>query len=778
IDVYSPLYEDPLRVEFFGNTIESLRFFSAVNQRKTNSVSEVVILPAREAIVKKEEIAQIVSNIRKCASEIGLGRTKTRDIVDRIQHEGAFLGGESLISLIFDKLDTFFDYVPGNAHIVQIEPGELAEAAEGLQEQALKNFKDALEQGHLCVEPEKMYLQWDEAEKMLARRKSLSLKTLSVFKEEDPVYPSVRCSMSVEDNVAIGLELRKKQDTENLLLPLSEWLSDKVQSGYTIALVCHSKSHAERFDSLLKPYGVRLKFVDKFKDVKPAKDFINIVLGRVSSGFVWHDESLAIITEDEIFGTRHPRIKTPKHKVQTKLLEFADLKKKDLVVHVDHGIGQYQGLVKLKLNGATNDFLQISYKDNDKLYLPVDRMGLVQKYMGVDGITPVLDKMGGKTWERVKDRVKRSAEKIAGELLKLYAARKIKEGFSFKEIDNVYEDFEVGFSYEETQDQLQAINDTLNDMNESIPMDRLICGDVGYGKTEVALRASFLAVNNNKQVAVLVPTTVLAEQHFETFSSRFEQYPVQIACLNRFRSLSEQRKIVEGLKNGTVDIVIGTHRLVQKDIAFKDLGLLVLDEEQRFGVKHKEKLKRMKSSVDVLALTATPIPRTLHMSMMGIRDISIISTPPEHRRSIMTYISEYDDAIVSEAIRKELKRGGQIFYVHNKIHNIESMAKKLKSLVPEVELAVAHGRMNEDELEQVIFRFMNREIDLLVCTTIIESGLDIPSANTILVNRADKFGLAQIYQLRGRVGRAEEQAYAYLFIPQESHLTKDAQKRL
>lgn len=779
IDVYSPLYSHPLRIEFFGNTIESLRFFSALNQRKTDDVSEAVILPAREAILDKEDIPQIVSNIRKQASDIGLGRTKTRDIVDRIQNEGIFPGGESLIPLFYKKLDTFFNYVPANAHIVQTDPGDLEEAAEALLDKAEKNFNDAKEQGHLCVTPDAMYIKWEEIEGIVAKRKVLSLKAISLFKNEASPKPlSLQCNFSVEENTSLRLSLQKQQDMEHLLTPLSEWLKGKMQAGYRTVLVCNSTSQAERLDSLLQHYGIPLKLTKAFADTQSGKDFVHMTLGPVSCGFVWADELLAILTEEEIFGSKSPRLKKPTYKVQTQLLEFADLKKKDLVVHVDHGIGQYQGLKKLKVNGATNDFLQIIYRDNDKLYLPVDRMGLIQKYMGVDGITPVLDKMGGKTWDRVKNRVKRSAEKIAGELLKLYAARRVKEGFSFKEIENVFEDFDVGFAYEETRDQLKAIEDTLNDMQQSTPMDRLICGDVGYGKTEVALRASFLAVNNNKQVAVLVPTTVLAEQHFETFSNRFGRYPVTIECLNRFRSGAEQKRIVEGIKNGSVDIVIGTHRLLQKDVSFKDLGLLVLDEEQRFGVKHKETLKKMKSSVDVLALTATPIPRTLHLSLMGIRDISIISTPPEHRRSIMTYISEFDDGIVTEAIRKELNRGGQIFFVHNKINNIESVARKLKSLVPEVNLAVAHGRMDEEALEQVIVLFMNREIDMLVCTTIIESGLDIPSANTILVNRADKFGLAQIYQLRGRVGRAKEQAYAYLFIPHESHLTKDAQKRL
>ena len=457
---------------------------------------------------------------------------------------------------------------------------------------------------------------------------------------------------------------------------------------------------------------------------------------------------------------------------------MGDLKDGDLVVHTEHGIGQYEGLVKLSMNGSTNDFLLITYKGEDKLYLPVDRMSMVQKYVGVDGITPVLARMGGASWNRVKERVKKSTEKIAGELLALYAARKVESGYAFKSPDGYFRDFEAGFAYEETPDQLKAIDAVVQDMEHAMPMDRLICGDVGYGKTEVALRAAFLAVNSGKQVAVLVPTTVLAEQHFATFSSRLTNYPVNVASLSRFRSKNDQRKIVEDLVAGRVDIVVGTHRLLQKDVAFKDLGLVILDEEQRFGVKDKEKLKELRQTVDVLALTATPIPRTLHMSLMGVRDISIISTPPEHRQAIITYISKLDDAIIAKAIREELKRGGQIFFVHNNIHSIWTYAKRLQKLVPEVRLDVAHGRLKADELERAMFEFVNREIDMLVCTTIIGSGLDIPAANTILVNRADMFGLAQMYQLRGRVGRASEQAYAYLFIPEESRLSRDAQKRL
>jgi transcription-repair coupling factor (superfamily II helicase) len=432
----------------------------------------------------------------------------------------------------------------------------------------------------------------------------------------------------------------------------------------------------------------------------------------------------------------------------------------------------------MTIDRVTNDFLVIIYKGGDKLYLPVDRMSVVQKYMGVEGIVPVLDTLGGKSWERVKSRIKKSAQKIAGELLKLYARREIEKGHPFSPADNYVRDFEAGFAYEETADQLKAIEDVTLDMQKPTPMDRLVCGDVGYGKTEVALRASFLAVNDGKQVAMLVPTTILAEQHYETFRQRFQRYPVNVACLSRFRTPRVQRAIIEDLKAGQVDIVIGTHRLVQKDVRFNDLGLLILDEEQRFGVKHKEKLKRLRSTVDVLALTATPIPRTLHLSLVGVRDISIISTPPELRRSIITYISEFDAAVITDAIKKELRRKGQIFFVHNNIQSIDKIAGKLQRLVPQVRLAVAHGRMDEDDLEQVMFRFMNREIDMLVCTTIIESGLDVATANTIIVNRADRFGLAQMYQLRGRVGRADEQAYAYLLIPHESLLGRDAQKRL
>lgn len=778
LDIFSPLYSDPLRVEMFGDIVESIRFFSAFNQRTIKTIPEAVILPAKEAILKSEYLDEITSRIRQQASTLEIPVTKVRNLIDRIKKEGVLPEIESLIPLLYPKLTSYFEYVPDNALYMLLDPIGLDKAAEKLREQVSNNFRAARDKGKLCVEPDQLYLKWPEAHKILMSKKPLTIKMLPMSKGKlSDRQSTIEFEFAVQDNMALSFELKRKRE-KALLAPLASWIVDQKRSQIAAFLVCNTRSQADRLQSLLAPYGIDARFSEGFTDDRQGRGLVHVCVGQISAGFVWTAELLAAITEDEIFGVRQRQPKTDRPQVRTELLAFEDLQQGDLVVHAEHGIGRYQGLVKLKLNGSANDFLLVVYQHDDKLYLPVDRMSMLQKYMGVDGIEPVMDKMGGKSWERVKAKVKRSAEKIAGELLKLYAERKVKQGVKFEEVHSEARDFEVGFPYEETADQFKAIEEVLQDMQVSIPMDRLVCGDVGYGKTEVALRAAFTAVYNDKQVAVLVPTTVLAEQHFATFTSRFENYPVNIACLSRFRSGREQRKIIDKLANGQIDIVIGTHRLLQKDVVFNDLGLFVIDEEQRFGVKHKEKLKKIRSTVDVLALTATPIPRTLHMSLMGIRDISIISTPPEHRRSIITYIAEFDEAVIVEAVRRELARNGQIFFVHNNIHSIWKIAKYLQKLMPEVRLDVAHGRLDEYELENVMLRFFNREIDMLVCTTIIESGLDIPSANTIIINRADRFGLAQIYQLRGRVGRVDEQAYAYLFIPSESNLGKDAQKRL
>jgi transcription-repair coupling factor (superfamily II helicase) len=778
LDVYAPLYDDPLRIEFFGNQVESIRFFSADTQRTLKGVDEVILLPAREAILRPSRLNRILGRIRKRASEQGLPVTKIREIVQRTKDEGFIQGVEGLLPLVYDSLDTIFDYAAPETFFVLVEPSSLWAAVDQLLLHAGESYQKAIDHQYLCLPPEALYLPPEALKQPLATARPLAFKALTLYSPSPDRGGRTVVETRIEDTSDIRRALQAARPSESPFHPLVDWFNEQKAAKRTTVVSCRRRSQIDRLLQILSPHDVSLRPIDSIAGMVPDAGLIYVTGGPLKTGFVWPEAAMACITDEDIFGTSYrPRRTQPSAKASD-LLNYEDLKQGDLVVHIQHGIGRYEGLVKLRVDGSVNDFLLLAYKDDDRLYLPVERMTQLQKYMGVDDIAPVLDKMGGKTWERVKAKVKRSTEKIAGELLKLYAARKVQKGHSFGAVDTYFKDFEDGFPYEETTDQNKAIDAVLDDMRSQVPMDRLICGDVGYGKTEVALRAAFLAVGEAKQVAVLVPTTVLAEQHFATFQERFKRYPVTVAALNRFRPAAEQRKITAGLKAGTIDIVIGTHRMLSKDVEFKELGLLILDEEQRFGVRHKEKIKRMRASVDVLTLTATPIPRTLHLSLLGIRDISVISTPPEQRRSIVTFICELDDAVIVDAIEKELARGGQIFFVHNHIQSIERMAARLSALVPQVRLAVAHGRMPEDELEKVMVDFMQHRIDMLVCTTIIESGLDVASANTILINRADKFGLAQIYQLRGRVGRSDEQAYAFLFIPNESLLTKDAQKRL
>jgi transcription-repair coupling factor (superfamily II helicase) len=780
VDVFSPLYENPLRIELDGDQAESLRFFSAKDQRRLKSVEEAVLLPAREAVLSPESLPEIVNRIRLRAAELNVPVTQVRKIATHLLNQQGFPGIESLLPLVYPGLDHLFDYLSPGTLTVMADPDKMENTVATYEQHARDNFTASLENARLCVPPEALYPSWERIRGTLAASRPVVFKTLEVVKaaEGHATAPEAVVHARVQTHQALTAALRQPREKEDLFRPLVDWISEKHAQAYRVVLACPTRSQVERLQALLAPYGVRLRFGEGVPAPGAEPGLATICLGRIAAGFVWPDERLAMISDGDIFGVRQLRRAKPAAPARARLLDLQELKQGDHIVHAEHGIGQYDGLQKLAVEGVRNDFLALIYQGGDKLYVPVDRMGLVQKYMGAEGYVPSLDKLGGKSWARVKERVKRSAEKMAGELLRLYAERKVAEGFGCAAADGDFREFESGFAYEETPDQMKVIEEVLADMEQPAPMDRLVCGDVGYGKTEVALRASFLAVNNGKQVAVLVPTTILAEQHYDTFRGRFQRYPVNIACLSRFRSRKEQQAIIDGLKSGAVDIVVGTHRLIQKDVSFKDLGLLVLDEEQRFGVRHKEKIKRLRASVDVLALTATPIPRTLHMSLMGIRDISLIKTPPEYRKAIITYISEFDGEVIAAAIRQELHRQGQVFFVHNQVANIGEMADTLKALVPEVRLDVAHGQMDEEDLEQVMVRFMNRDIDLLLCTTIIESGLDIPSANTIIVNRADCFGLSQMYQLRGRVGRAGEQAYAYLLIPDESQLTADARKRL
>ncbi len=682
IDVFSPMYDEPVRIEMFGDTVDSIRMFSPVNQRKTADLDEAVILPAKEAILKKHWLDPVIERARAQRQQSGLSQTAVTEFVERIRNEGVFAGIESLLPLIYPEMDTVFDYMPKDVVLVQSDPAELEKEALKKQDLAARNYISACDDNRMCVPPEAIYQTWETVQSEI--RKIDRVDFVMVGVDAPGNEEGLRVPMTVEDNADISAEIKGRKKDEQALQPLVDWIENYTAQRYLTVLVCRTRNQADRLLGLLAPYGIRPDQLPAFAEIPFRPQGPLLVQGRLSAGFVWHDERIAVITEREIFGRkiRQRSRRENRQAVQTGLLDFADLNTGDLIVHMSHGIGQYRGLEKLTIENITNDFLVIEYRDADKLYLPVDRMDMVQKYMGVDGVAPVIDKLGGTNWQKTKEKARKSVEKMAGDLLDLYAKRKVTSGYAYSAEDSYYKDFEAGFPYDETEDQLKAIEDVAADMEAAQPMDRLICGDVGYGKTEVALRAAFKAVNDGKQVAVLVPTTLLAEQHFRTFSERFSGYPVFVECINRFRSKKEQREILENIKSGRSDIVIGTHRLLQKDIAFKDPGLIIIDEEQRFGVRHKEKLKQMRATVDVLSMTATPIPRTLHMSMLGVRDISVISTPPELRQPIVSYISEFDGAVISEAIAREMDRSGQIFFVHNNINTIWNMAKYLKELVP------------------------------------------------------------------------------------------------
>lgn len=787
LDIFSPGSPFPVRIELFGDYVESLRFFSPLTQRGTEEIEETVIIPASESIVEKAFIPHILGRLRKAGADAEVESIKLREYVDKIREEGRFPGIESMLSIVYPDLDSFFTYIPENALILLDRPGELKARAEEFEKKAIFNYENTKSKNRLCVPPDSIYLNWKDAEALINTKKPVSFRPLNIMeqglnKEAEKNRNIIELNSFFKDNSFLSAKLKTQGHRDYLLKPLADFFIEKKNSGMAVLAVCSSDVQAHRLISLLQPYGIEPVFIENFKKITKQTPGIFYTIGRITSGFVMPEGLFALISDQEIFGSKKQRRrikqKTGTKRAKTQFITPEELKKGDIVVHLEHGLGRYEGLSTIKVMGISGDFILISYRNDDKLYLPVDRMEMIEKYIGMEGYTPLLDKIGGKTWLKSRAKAKKEVEKIAGDLLNLYAMRRVNKGFAFSAPDALFSDFEAGFPYEETPDQLKAIDDVLEDMEDETPMDRLVCGDVGYGKTEVAIRAAFKAVNDGKQVAVVVPTTILAEQHAQTFKQRFNSHPVRIEALSRFRTKKEQNQILKDLASGKIDIVIGTHRLLQKDIVIKSLGLVVIDEEQRFGVKHKEALKKTRSTVDVLALTATPIPRTLHMSLTGMRDISVISTPPENRQAIVSYISEFDNSIAAEAIKKEITRGGQIFFIHNNIKTIFKTAEKLQELVPEVRLGVAHGRLTEAALEKVMYRFINREIDMLVCTTIVESGLDIPAANTMIINRADKFGLSQIYQLRGRIGRGEEQAYAYLFVPDEHRLTRNAKKRL
>ena len=767
IDLYPPLYDSAVRVEFWGNTVESIRLFNPADQRSKSDLKELIILPANEIILGP-------SNIKRARS---MGR-----LPSPLESVGSFPGIEAWLQHFYPHLDTIFSYLPKEAYICIAQSDNFTDRASSILDKLNKEkgrFKDeCLEKGKPFPQTDGLFLEVKELKMTMAGYPKISFFDLNIntdFKKEGLVIDFKESQVTETEYDYKDIALPKVS-----LAPLAVKVKKWSDEGNQIVLICRTEQQAGRLKEILLNYQIIAQEISSDWSKIKRKKGLYICLGYLSQGFRFLSSNLIIITEDEIFGVKSGRERRKKNdRVQAiPWTGFSQLKVGDLVVHQDHGIGRYGGLLKMEIASRVRDFVIIEYAYNDRLYIPADRINIIQKYIGLDDDNPQLDRLGGKSWLIAKKKAKRSIEKIAKDLVKIYAMRKFLKGFSFSKVDNYYREFEATFDYEETPDQIKAIDDILSDMESGRPMDRLICGDVGFGKTEVAMRAAFKAVMDGKQVAILAPTTVLVEQHHQTFSKRFASYPVRIAVLSRFISKPEQKGIIRDLYLGKIDIIIGTHRILSDDVIFKDLGLFIIDEEQRFGVKDKEKIKKYRHSIDIIAMTATPIPRTLHMSLMGVRDLSIIQTPPADRLSIQTYVARFDEDIISHAIEKELDRGGQTFFVHNRVQTIETMADKLSRLVPMARIDIAHGQMKERDLEKAMIKFLAKETDVLVCTTIIDSGLDIPSANTIIINKVDRFGLAEIYQLRGRVGRSNVKAYAYLLISDGSNLTNDAQKRL
>jgi len=769
VDLFPPMLEQPVRLSFFGDELEEIRSFEAASQRSMDHhLLRLELAPAREMILAGSNLETFTRRFKARCDDLEIPRGQREAILEEVREGLLGPGRENLLPLNYDGLDTFFDYLGHFCWLVLDPPAVLA-AADEFAEAVRSGEERAARSGEPYVPSGDFYLPAEELEGRLGQHPRIDLAALQVYRleEDHPVYrvPVMGNADLRPDHAAHDGSLGPLVDR------LREWLSD----DWSILVVCHQRGQAERLLDLLAPSELPATWTP---DMVPGRVFpvgLTVTTGSLDSGFRLVEEKRIVICDDEIFGPRsHRRIRRRQQVFESSL---ADLKIADLVVHADYGIGRYLGLVHLKTGAVEGDFLHLEYAGEDRLYLPVERIEKLQKYVA-DGGNPRLDKMGSGAWEKAKLRARATIEELARDLLQVQARRRLAKGFSYAPPDRLFREFEAAFPYEETPDQLEAIEAVLEDMISPRPVDRLICGDVGYGKTEVAIRAAFKAVLDSRQVAVLVPTTVLARQHLETFRQRFADYPVVVEMLSRFRTPAEQKRIIERTASGQVDILIGTHRLLQRDLRFKNLGLIVVDEEQRFGVTHKERLKKMRAEVDVLTLTATPIPRTLHMSLAGLRDLSIIDTPPVDRQAIRTYVTRFDDDLIRDAILRELRRGGQIYFVHNRVQSIDAMADFLRQLVPQAKIGVGHGQMPEKELETVMLDFIEARINLLVCTTIIENGIDIPAANTMIINRADCFGLSQLYQLRGRVGRSHQRAYAYLLIPGEGVLTRDARERL
>jgi len=753
IDVYLPSYENPVRLDFFGDTLDSIREFDPETQvsYSGDEINSITIYPRRELILfnkEKEKLREILkkkfSDSPELPDEIS-GWLKEKENPDKIP------GIEDYFHEIIESV-SIIDYIHDDAALILLEWPELITKSA----KTIKNYHD------IYTKKQKLFY-------------TTSPDTLLDLTALDRAYEmGIKIQTLTSTFGAYSFNMKSLQSFQGRIKNVREELSRRIGSGWRIIMTTSFEGQARRLFDLFNEFNPNPDFSNYNHDC-----VFNIILSPLNNGVELHDIKTLILTDHDIFGKSYRKRKSFKRKGSRPIESFLELKPGDYVVHINHGIGIFNKIERMSAGGVERDFILIQYEGEDKLYVSLDQISLVQKYIGLEGKKPRIDSLGKKSaWNRIRDRVRESVEEIAKELIKIYSQRSALKGFRFPPDTQWQEEFESLFEFEETPDQLTAIEDVKDDMESDKPMDRLVCGDVGFGKTEVAIRASFKSVMAGKQVAILVPTTILAMQHFETFKKRFQGYPINIEMISRFRTKGEIIKVKQKLKEAEVDIVIGTHALLSADVKIKNFGLLIIDEEQRFGVKHKEQLKKFRTTVDVLTLSATPIPRTLHISMSGIRDLSIIATPPESRQSIETYVLEDNADILREAILSEIGRGGQVFFVYNRVQTIETQMIMLQKLVPEATFCIAHGQMHEHELEDIMIDFMEKKYDVLISTTIIESGLDMPNVNTIIINRADTFGLSQLYQLKGRVGRSSRKAYAYLFYPRHTSLTEDAQKRL
>ncbi len=784
VDIYPPAYQYPFRIELFDDIIESIRLYDPATQRSTGQLSEASAMPARELIIT-EDLYRRGEKVVRQSLERALSRLRSRGEkeaaskldqevnrhLQRLAEPGGldYLG--SYLPFFYDQEGAMVDYLPSRFLVLVEDPPAVAEAAENFRSEFENYFNSSLLEKELIASPDRLF--WSEEE--LFRRLPCPLVSCSLFQGTAGLFQPGQSFSFESKGVPYyhGQWELFKNDYQN-------WL----ENSYRVYMMAVSTGRGQNLLQQLSDQGVFYAQNENVVEQNARNTFASgalplppVIEGRLEEGFVLPNLKLALVTEHNLLPQRKKK-KRLRHREGIRLSDYRDLNTGDYVVHEQHGIGKYQGVSTLEIGGVKRDYLLLKYRGTDKLYIPVDQIGMIQKYSGGEGHAPRLHSLGGGEWQKLKTRANQAVEELARELLSLYAARQASEGYSFGPDHPWQQEFETHFPYEETPDQMQAISDVKADLEKPYPMDRLICGDVGYGKTEVAMRAAFKVVMEGKQVAVLVPTTVLAQQHYRTFKERFESFPVRIAQLSRFVSRNEQKEVLKDLAAGKIDIVIGTHRLLSGDIQFNDPGLLVLDEEQRFGVRQKEKIRKMRLEIDTLAMSATPIPRTLHLSLSGARDLSVIDTPPEDRYPVQTYVLEYSDDLVREAVYRELNRGGQVFIVFNRVAQIEAFAEKIRKMFPGVSVAVGHGRMAEAALERIMADFLEGRYQVLVCTTIIESGLDIPNVNTLIINEADKFGLAQLYQIRGRVGRSNRLAYAYLTYRKDRIVNETAQKRL